>query len=203
MYLIFTAFLTTGIATALQVTRLQIMKTPFFAGTELLSVVSPTSDVLPIVFNYASLRFKSDTCPVLEEGIQGPCPDAWGACLEMMLCCAWIQIDMAFVPLKILHKVFPKLITGSLRTLVGVYLIDNGLQNLGGSSNCYGGEGVLCAVSGYLCTETADLGTSEGDRTGIQCVCYHHIGRGHRCTTHALGFRYHRACSRLCHLWCD
>jgi uracil-xanthine permease len=39
---------------------------------------------------------------------------------------------------KILNKVFPKLITGSLLTLVGVYLVGNGLQNWGGSSNCHG-----------------------------------------------------------------
>jgi uracil-xanthine permease len=53
---------------------------------------------------------------------------------------------MAFVPPKVLNKVFPKLITGSLLTLIGIYLIGNGLQNWGGSSNCHGGEGfyALC-----------------------------------------------------------
>jgi xanthine/uracil permease len=131
-YLVSTAFITTGIATALQVTRLHIMKTPFFIGTGLLSVVGPTFDILPIVFNYAALRYKSGTCPVLQDGTQGPCPDAWGACLGTMLCCVWIQIGMAFVPPKILNKVFPKLITGSLLTLIGVYLVGNGLQNWGG-----------------------------------------------------------------------
>ncbi|KAI4661859.1 uncharacterized protein J4E78_004649 [Alternaria triticimaculans] len=145
-YLVSTAFITTGIATALQVTRLHIMKTPFFIGTGLLSVVGPTFDILPIVFNYAALRYKSGSCPVLEDGTQGPCPDAWGACLGTMLCCVWIQIAMAFVPPKMLNKIFPKLITGSLLTLIGVYLVGNGLQNWGGSSNCHGGEGfyALC-----------------------------------------------------------
>ncbi|KAF2108578.1 purine permease [Lophiotrema nucula] len=149
-YLVSTAFITTGIATALQVTRLHIMKTPFFIGTGLLSVVGPTFDILPIVFNYAALRYKSGTCPVLADGTQGPCPDAWGACLGTMLCCVWIQIAMAFVPPKVLNKVFPKLITGSLLTLVGVYLVGNGLQNWGGSSNCHGGEGFYA-----LCPDTA------------------------------------------------
>jgi len=139
-YLVSTAFITTGFATALQVTRLHITKTPFFIGTGLLSVVGPTFDILPIVFNYAALRYKAGTCPVGEDGTQGPCPDAWGACLGTMLCCVWIQIAMAFVPPKVLNKVFPKLITGSLLTLIGVYLVGNGLQNWGGSSNCHGGE---------------------------------------------------------------
>lgn len=145
-YLVSTAFITTGLATALQVTRLHVTKTPFFIGTGLLSVVGPTFDILPIVFNYAALRYKAGTCPVGEDGTQGSCPDAWGACLGTMLCCVWIQIGMAFVPPKVLNKVFPKLITGSLLTLVGVYLVGNGLQNWGGSSNCHGGEGfyALC-----------------------------------------------------------
>ena len=58
----------------------------------------------------------------------------------------WIQIGMAFVPPKLLNKVFPKLVTGSLLTLIGVYLVGNGLQNWGGSSNCHDGEGfyALC-----------------------------------------------------------
>jgi uracil-xanthine permease len=145
-YLVSTAFITTGIATALQITRLHIVKTQFFIGTGLLSVVGPTFDILPIVFNYAALRYRSGTCPVTEDGTQGPCPDAWGACLGTMLCCVWIQIGMAFIPPKTLNKLFPKLITGSLLTLIGVYLIGNGLQNWGGSSNCHGGDGfyALC-----------------------------------------------------------
>jgi xanthine/uracil permease len=145
-YLISTAFITTGLATGLQVTRLHIMKTPFFIGTGLLSVVGPTFDVLPIVFNYAALRYKSGTCPVAEDGTQGACPDAWGAVLGTILCCVWFQIAMAFVPPKILNKIFPKLITGTLLTLVGAYLVGNGLQNWGGSSNCHDGTGfyALC-----------------------------------------------------------
>ncbi|KAJ4382565.1 hypothetical protein N0V86_001787 [Didymella sp. IMI 355093] len=145
-YLVSTAFITTGLATALQVTRLHITKTPFFIGTGLLSVVGPTFDILPIVFNYAALRYKSGTCPIGEDGTEAACPQAWGAVLGTMLCCVWIQIAMAFVPPKILNRIFPKLITGSLLTLVGVYLVGNGLQNWGGSSNCHGGEGfyALC-----------------------------------------------------------
>ena len=126
-YLVSTAFITTGIATALQVTQLHITKTPFFIGTGLLSVVGPTFDILPIVFNYATLRYESGNCPVANDGTEGACPQAWGALLGTMLCCVWIQIAMAFVPLKVLNRLFLKLITGSLLTLIGVYLIGNSL----------------------------------------------------------------------------
>lgn len=135
-YLVSTAFITTGIATALQVTRLHILKSPFFIGTGLLSVVGPTFDILPIVFSYASVQYKSGKCPVAADGTQLPCPNAWGAVLGTMLCTVWVQILMSFVPPKTLNRIFPKLITGTLLLLVGVFLVGNGMQNWGGSMNC-------------------------------------------------------------------
>ncbi|KUJ19683.1 putative purine permease [Mollisia scopiformis] len=149
-YLVSAAFITTGIATALQVTRVHIAKTPFFIGTGLLSVVGPTFDILPIAFNYTAMRYKNGTCPTAADGTQLPCPDAWGAILGTMLCTVWIQIAMSMVPPKKLNKIFPKIVTGSLLLLVGVYLISNGMQNWGGSSNCNGGTGFYA-----LCPNTA------------------------------------------------
>ncbi|KAI0007713.1 putative purine permease [Xylariaceae sp. FL0662B] len=145
-YLVSAAFITTGIATALQVTRVHITKTPFFIGTGLLSVVGPTFDILPIAFNYTAMRYGNGTCPTAADGTPLPCPDAWGAILGSMLCTVWVQILMSFVPPKTLNRIFPKIVTGSLLLLVGVYLISNGMQNWGGSSNCHGGEGfyALC-----------------------------------------------------------
>ncbi|KAE9374987.1 putative purine permease [Stipitochalara longipes BDJ] len=145
-YLVSAAFITTGIATALQVTRVHITKTPFYIGTGLLSVVGPTFDILPIAFNYTAMRYKNGTCPTAADGTQLPCPDAWGAILGSMLCTVWIQIAMSMVPPKKLNKIFPKIVTGSLLLLVGVYLINSGMQNWGGSSNCNGGTGyyALC-----------------------------------------------------------
>lgn len=81
-YLVSASFITTGIATALQVTRIHIAKTPFFIGTGLLSVVGPTFDILAVAINYASLKYGDETCPTSEDGIQLPCPAAWGAVLD-------------------------------------------------------------------------------------------------------------------------
>lgn len=140
-YLVSAAFITTGIATALQVTRVHITKSPFFIGTGLLSVVGPTFDILPIAFNYTSMRYANGTCPIAADGTKLPCPEAWGAILGTILCTVWVQILMAFVPPKTLNKIFPKIVTGSLLLLVGVYLIGNGMQNWGGSSNCHSSDG--------------------------------------------------------------
>lgn len=149
-YMVSAAFITAGIATALQVTRVHLAKTPFFIGTGLLSVVGQTFDILPIAFNYASMRYKDGTCPTASDGAPLPCPDAWGAILGSMLCTVWVQILISFVPPKTLNRIFPKVVTGSLLLLVGVYLVGNGMQNWGGSSNCHGGVGFYA-----FCPDTA------------------------------------------------
>ena len=145
-YLVSAAFITSGIATALQVTRIHLPKTPLYIGTGLLSVVGPTFDVLAIALNYSALRYANGTCPVDSNGSKLPCPEAWGAVLGTILCTVWVQILMSLVPPKLLNRIFPKVVTGSLLVLVGVYLISNGMENWGGSSNCDGGQGyyALC-----------------------------------------------------------
>ncbi|KAI9732899.1 MAG: hypothetical protein M1834_003839 [Cirrosporium novae-zelandiae] len=149
-YLVSAAFVTTGLATAVQVTRVHIFGTPFFIGTGLLSVVAPTFDILAIAFTYADMRYEDGTCPTAGDGTRMPCPDAWGAMLGTMLCTVWVQIAMSMVPPRVLNRMFPKVVTGSLLLLVGVYLISNGMENWGGSSNCNGGTGYYA-----LCPNTA------------------------------------------------
>jgi xanthine/uracil permease len=117
-YLVSAAFITTGISTALQVTRIHLMQSPLYIGTGLLSVVAPTFDILAIAFNYTDTRYANGTCPVDATGARLPCPEAWGAMLGTMLCTVWVQILMSLVPPKILNRIFPKLVTGSLLLLV-------------------------------------------------------------------------------------
>ncbi|OQD81168.1 hypothetical protein PENANT_c029G09131 [Penicillium antarcticum] len=149
-YLVSAAFITTGIATAMQVTRVHLTKTPFYIGTGLLSVVGPTFDILAIAFSYAEMRYANGTCPTSPDGSRLPCPDAWGAMLGTILCTVWIQVLLSFVPPKTLNRIFPKIVTGTLLLLVGVYLISSGMENWGGSSNCNGGKGFYA-----LCPDTA------------------------------------------------
>lgn len=140
-YLVSASFITTGVATAVQITRMHIARTPFFVGTGMLSVVGPTFDIIAIAISYTTNLYANGTCPVDADGTRLPCPDGYGALLGSLLCTVWIQIGMSLVPPKTLNKVFPKLVTGSLLLLVGVYLIGNGLENWGGSSNCQNGSG--------------------------------------------------------------
>ncbi|KUI56287.1 hypothetical protein VP1G_03645 [Cytospora mali] len=145
-YLVSASFITTGIATALQVTRIHIAKTPLYIGTGLLSVVGPTFDIIAIAISYTTNLYANGTCPTSDDGTQLPCPEGYGTLLGSLLCTVWIQIAMSLVPPRLLNKIFPKLVTGTLLLLVGVYLVGNGMQNWGGSSNCHGGTGyyALC-----------------------------------------------------------
>ena len=53
---------------------------------------------------------------------------------------------VASAPPRFLNKLFPKIVTGTLLLLVGVYLIGAGMENWAGSVNCNGGDGfyALC-----------------------------------------------------------
>lgn len=65
-------------------------------------------------------------------------PDCFtGAILGTQMCCALIEVLMAFTPPRILKKIFPPLVTGPTVTLIGISLIKTGFQNwAGGSGDC-------------------------------------------------------------------
>lgn len=72
-----------------------------------------------------------------------------GAILGTQMCCALIEVLMAFTPPKILKKIFPPLVTGPTVTLIGINLIKTGFQNwAGGSGTCASrpttGDYMLC-----------------------------------------------------------
>ncbi|KAL4934346.1 uncharacterized protein BDV17DRAFT_248997 [Aspergillus undulatus] len=52
-----------------------------------------------------------------------------GALLGTMLFTVWVQIAMSLVPPRVLDRVFPKVVTGTLLLLIGMYLVGNGMQN--------------------------------------------------------------------------
>lgn len=147
-HLITCSLITSGVATFAQITRFKIFKTPYHIGTGLLSVVGPTFDIIGIAFAYTSKRYEDGSCNIAEDGTYLPCKDAFGAILGTMLCTVWIQVLMSFIPPKILRKVFPNLVTGTLLTLLTVYLAGNGMKSWGGGSNCYQSE-YKCEMGSY------------------------------------------------------
>ncbi|KAH8162465.1 hypothetical protein CIB48_g5795 [Xylaria polymorpha] len=76
-------------------------------------------------------------CPVAEDGTRLPCPDAYGALLGTAAVAALIEVVIAFIPPRIMLRIFPPLVTGPTVMLIGINLIESGFKGwLGGSGPC-------------------------------------------------------------------
>lgn len=150
-HLITCTLITGGITTFAQITRFHIYKTPYYVGTGILSVVGPTFDILGIAGSYVSSRYNKGTCPIGEDGQYLPCEDAFGAILGTVLCTVWIQVAMAFCPPKIIKRVFPSMVTGTLLLLLTIYLGGAGMKSWGGGGGCYGSsDGCTVGIHTYM-----------------------------------------------------
>ena len=107
----------------------------------------------PKIFN---VLYSNGTCPST-TGVDGtvtrlPCPDAYGYVLGMSLViaaeyafddlkgtsliCAFLEIFMSLVPPKVLQRIFPPMVTGTVILMIGASLVgDSGIPNWGGGSN--------------------------------------------------------------------
>ncbi|KAG6845537.1 hypothetical protein H0H87_007781 [Tephrocybe sp. NHM501043] len=93
--------------------------------------------ILSLVFD---AMYKDGTCPsiVSSAGVvtRGPCPDAYGKVLGTSLICAFLEIFMSFFPPRVLKRLFPPIVTGTVILMIGASLIGaSGVLNWGGGSN--------------------------------------------------------------------
>ncbi|CAK1354661.1 unnamed protein product [Cercospora beticola] len=147
--LISAGFITSGIATLLQITRCRIRGTPYYIGCGVLSVVGPTFDIIPIALKYGSDLYSRGMCPLQEiDGTMTrlPCPDGYGALIGTCLVCVWMQFLVSLIPAKTLKRIFPPTVTGLLLLVLGAYLVTTAGESWGGGASCLDGQGVnaLC-----------------------------------------------------------
>jgi len=136
-YLVSTSLVVCGILSSIQITRFHIWKTPYYIGTGLISVVGTSFATIPVATGALSQMYATGFCPTAADGTRLPCPDGYGAILGTCAVCALLEIGMSFTSPRILKKVFPPLVTGPTVLLIGVHLIETGLQNwAGGSGDC-------------------------------------------------------------------
>lgn len=109
-------------------------------------MVGPTFDIIAIAAKYTAPLYAKGLCPTSTSGTKLPCPEAYGKLLASLLCTVWVQFLVSFVPPKTLNRIFPKVVTGSLLLLCGIYLVGTGAESWGGGSSCNGGTGLyaLC-----------------------------------------------------------
>lgn len=132
-YAISAGLITSGITSAIQVSKIPIPFTEgifgrqMYIGSGVLSVMGTSFTFLPI-FEIAINQMKN-------EGID---PEvAYGKMLGTSMLCGLLELGFSIMPLKIIRSVFPPIVTSITVMLIGVALIGTGMK--------YWGGGVVCA----------------------------------------------------------
>lgn len=84
----------------------------YYIGTGLISVVGISFTIIPIAQGAFAQMYANGFCPTSPTGVKLPCPDAYGAVLGTCAVCALVEILIAFIPPKIMLKIFPPIVTG-------------------------------------------------------------------------------------------
>ncbi|KAF8885800.1 xanthine/uracil permease [Infundibulicybe gibba] len=155
-YLISASLISCGILSFVQISRIKLFG-GYYIGTGLISVVGTsfaTLSVATAVCLYLSeprtyrvtlpqifdSMYKDGICPstTAPDGTvtREACPDAYGRLLGTSMLCSLLEIFMSFVSPRILKRLFPPLVTGTVILVIGGSLIgSSGIPNWGGGSN--------------------------------------------------------------------
>ncbi|KAI5893061.1 Xanthine/uracil permease [Schizophyllum commune H4-8] len=138
-YMISASLIASGILSLVQMSRIRLWRN-YYLGTGLITVVGTSFATLSTASSIFNAMYRDGTCPstTAADGTvtQGPCPDAYGMLLGTSLICAFLEIFMSFIPVRILRRIFPPIVTGTVVLLIGMHLIgDSGILNWGGGSN--------------------------------------------------------------------
>jgi len=132
-YAISAALITSGFCSFINVSKMKIPWSEkvfgrvLYLGGGVLSVMGTSFTFLP-VFEISINQMKND-------GIDGEV--AYGKMLGTSMVCCLLEVCFAILPIRIVKKIFPPLVTAITVILIGVALIGTGMRYLGG--------GVVCA----------------------------------------------------------
>ncbi|KAG2233397.1 permease family-domain-containing protein [Thamnidium elegans] len=152
-YMVSASLIVSGISSIFQIVRFKIPKTNYYFGIGLLQIAGVAFANMPAAQAVVGNMYKNGHCPteLLPDGTTSylPCPDAYGAILGTQMVCALLNIAISFLPHRVLRKLFPKIVTGTVLVVIGASLISNAMKNwAGGSGSCMDrptvGDFVLC-----------------------------------------------------------
>ncbi|KAF9477425.1 xanthine/uracil permease [Pholiota conissans] len=146
-YMISASLIGCGILSLVQISRIPLWG-GYYLGTGLLSVVGTSFSTLTIANSIFDAMYRDGSCTMttLADGttVRDACPDAYGKLLGTSLICSLLEIGYAFLPPRVLKKVFPPMVTGTVILLIGTSLVgSSGAPNWAGGSN-----GCATATSG-------------------------------------------------------
>jgi uracil-xanthine permease len=146
LYLVSACLIWCGVGTAIQVSRFKVYKTSYFIGTGLISVVGTSFAFTNVALSYLAQSYANGTCPMSADGkTKLPCPEEFGAILGTSVLTGIWAIGLAFVPPRLIRKLFPPLITGTMLVFIGAALVKAGVTNwAGGAGACASDHTVRC-----------------------------------------------------------
>lgn len=125
-YLVSASLICSGLGTFMQVSAIKIPFTNYQLGTGILSTMGTANQynaIFPVIlFDIMSGGYD------IEE--------AWGKLLGTIMLCVWLEALIAFIPQKILKRVFPPYVLGVTVMLIGVQLTGAGIKFWGGGVGC-------------------------------------------------------------------
>ncbi|KAH7922562.1 Xanthine/uracil permease [Leucogyrophana mollusca] len=138
-YMISASLIGCGILSLVQMSRMKLIR-GYYLGTGLLSVVGTSFATLSTADAIFSAMYSNGTCPSITgaDGVitRGPCPDAYGMVLGTSLICSLLEIGLSFLPPRVLKRLFPPMVTGTVILMIGASLIgSSGILDWGGGSN--------------------------------------------------------------------
>lgn len=138
-YMISASLIGCGILSLVQMSRIHLFKN-YYLGTGLISVVGTSFATLSTANAIFDAMYADGTCPstTAADGTvtRGPCPDAYGMVLGTSIICSFLEIFMSFVPPRILQRIFPPMVTGTVILMIGASLVgSSGIPDWGGGSN--------------------------------------------------------------------
>jgi len=152
-YLVSYALITSGICSWIQIMHAPIPKTNYFLGSGLMCLIATSFAFLPTA--------ESTIDTLMAEG--KTFDEAYGSLLGVFLVGAIVQAGIAFIPPRILKKIFPPWLAGMGVFLIGVNLVGVGMQQWGGGGDCGADLTKTCTGVGksnlfYGSTEYVGLG---------------------------------------------
>ncbi|KAJ6596352.1 xanthine/uracil permease [Mycena vulgaris] len=138
-YMISASLIGCGILSLVQMSRIKLFR-GYYLGTGLISVVGTSFATLSTANAIFNAMYNDGTCPstTAADGTvtRSACPDAYGKVLGTSLICSVLEIGMSFVPSRVLQRIFPPMVTGTVILMIGASLIgSSGIPNWGGGSN--------------------------------------------------------------------
>ncbi|KAG2066429.1 xanthine uracil permease [Suillus decipiens] len=138
-YMISASLIGSGILSLVQMSRAKLWG-GYYLGTGLLSVVGTSFATLSTANAIFNMMYANGTCPstTAADGTvtRGPCPDAYGMLLGTSLICAFLEIGLSFLPPRVLQRIFPPMVTGTVILMIGASLVgSSGILDWGGGSN--------------------------------------------------------------------